>query len=181
MSIPTGLNNAGVPASAPAGAGSSGGLPSSTSGSLNPYTQPIPIVSITTAMLSAVSNDTSFKKLSLNEDNYMYWRKLVLGVLELGTLDDYVLGKIIQPSHSSDPASYWNFINNNRKVVAFIKRLVEDPEKDYMNSDGASIAWANLATRHQKRGAISQIRLIQQLFSIRYSSDIASVPAVQWT
>lgn len=51
-----------------------------------------------------------------------------------------------------------------------------DSKKEYLETEDLAVAWRNLADQNQKRGPITQIRLIQELFSLEFTSDIASLP-----
>lgn len=125
-------------------------------------------------MLSSLSNDPDFKPLSLIDDNYTYWSKRVLSVLKLQDLGDYVLNKIASPT---DPAAYWLYMSNHKKIIAFLEQNVADSEKEFLETEDSATAWSNLIKRHQQRGPITQIRLIQELFSIEFTSDITALPA----
>lgn len=169
-----------VPAAASVPAG---GMSASASlGSLNPFIRVPPIreINITTAMINSLNNDSSFKHLDMTLDNYAVWAKSLLEIFELNDLSNYVHGKIAEPAYDqtthADNSSYWAYLANNRKIVAFIKVNISDLEKPFVKTELAVEAWDALKDRHIGRGPIVQTSLIQEAFAITFGPDVAELP-----
>lgn len=173
----------GTPGVVPGYTAPGGSLTPSTSSNLNPFIRVAPVkeISISAAMINSLNNDPKFKILDMSLDNYPVWERCMKGVLELNNLFKYVLGQIPEPAYDNavdaENASYWAYMGNNSKIVAFINVNISEIEQPFIaTTELAHIAWAALKSRHQGRGPIVQISLMQEATRLAFGPDVADLP-----
>lgn len=69
------------------------------------------------------------------------------------------------------------YIGNSAKIVAFFNVNISEIEQPFIEgAELAHVAWAALKTRHQGRGPIVQISLMQEASCLSFGPDMADLP-----
>ncbi|KAG1765823.1 hypothetical protein EDD22DRAFT_746682, partial [Suillus occidentalis] len=81
----------------------------------------------------------------------------------------YILGLIMRPDPSTDPASASHWDLNNLCIIAALRTRSSSEEQEFLRPfTNAYLAWKALKSRHEKVGPIAQILLIQQALTVCY-------------
>ena len=158
--------------------------PSGTAASTNPMTGPILPIRVTpipsdlsnTSIVVRRISDTGWKDhadLDLTVNNWPTWHKRVVMVLQLcGGLDLYLIGKTAEPDANLEPRANENWLINDAAVHAFIKTRCSSTELAFIDGCPTALStWTTLQTHHQCQGTVSQIHLMQEAFTIKYSTS----------
>ena len=144
--------------------------PNPSPSSASPIASDLSNPSITVRRIS----DTGWKDhtdLDLTTNNWPTWHRRVIMVLQLsGGLDRYLDGKTAEPDPSLEPRANENWAINDSAVHAFIKTRCSPTELSFIDDCPSALStWTTLKARHQCQGTVSQINLMQEAFSVRYS------------
>ncbi|KAG2120429.1 uncharacterized protein F5147DRAFT_552245, partial [Suillus discolor] len=81
----------------------------------------------------------------------------------------YILGLVMRPDPSADPASAGHWDLNNLCIIAALRMRSSSKENEFLRGyTNAYLAWNTLKSRHEQVGPIVQILLIQQALAVRY-------------
>ena len=95
-------------------------------------------------------------------------------VLCLSGLDIYLDGSLPAPSPHLEPRANRNWRLNNSAIRAFLVMKCVSAEREFVkNCVSADEVWSTLRQRHIHQGPMSQVNLIQEALSVRYSSSVA--------
>jgi len=94
-------------------------------------------------------------------------------VLQLcGGLDLYLVGKAAEPDATLEPRAHENWLINDAAVRTFIKTRCSSTELTFIEDCPTALStWTTLQTHHQCQGMVSQIHLMQEAFTIKYSAS----------
>ncbi|KAF8881440.1 hypothetical protein BD779DRAFT_1473363 [Infundibulicybe gibba] len=113
--------------------------------------------------------------LSKNADNWHSWSTCMRNLLTLsnGGLHRYLNNTALIPDPVTEPRASYNYALNDESVRAFIHTKCDFSEHSYIEECAtAHEMWSVLKTRHEQQGPISQITLLQEAFTIRYSHAV---------
>ena len=114
-------------------------------------------------------------RLSFNAHNWLEWSHELLNSLEMGQLDVYPLGILKCPDRRIDQASSRNWRGNDRMVLAYMwSRMYPTASQLINHCQTSAEAFKFLRRRHEKRGGLSQIQLIQKMMQIRFDNSPAN-------
>ncbi|KZP19651.1 hypothetical protein FIBSPDRAFT_955306 [Athelia psychrophila] len=173
---------ANVPPANPAGGTLTPSASTNPFNSLNLCITPIKEISISAAMINSLANNPKFKPLEMAIDNYSVWERSMKDVLELNFVYKYVTGAIPLPAYDitagAENTLYWAYMANNVKIIAFLNVNIEELEKLFIEGmENAHNTWTTLKTRHQGRGPVVQMNLMQEAGRVSFGPDPADLPA----
>lgn len=110
--------------------------------------------------------------LDLTLNNWQSWNKRITLVLQLSSgLHLYLSGKVPEPDAEVEPRAHKNWGINDAAVRAFILSQCSPTEYSFVEDCSTALQmWTTLQNRHRCQGVVSQIQLIQEGFSIHYST-----------
>jgi hypothetical protein len=94
-------------------------------------------------------------------------------VLQMSSgLDLYLTGGVADPDKHLEPRAHENWSINDAAVCAFIKSKCSSTELSVIEDCPTALStWSTLQSRHQCQGTVSQIHLIQEAFSVQFSTS----------
>jgi hypothetical protein len=102
-------------------------------------------------------------------NNWGIWSDKMQNYLLLKHGGGYILGLIMHPDPSVDPASASHWDLNNLCIIAALCTRSSSEEQEFLHPFvNAYLAWNALKSCHKKVGPIAQILLIQQALTVRY-------------
>ena len=103
-------------------------------------------------------------------NNYVAWSRHVIRILQISFLDQYLDGLLPAPNPNHEPRANRHWRQNNTAVQAFLFMKCASSEHQFIEKcTTAEDIWTTLKKRHVHQGAMSQVILIQEAFSLRYS------------
>ena len=111
--------------------------------------------------------------LDLTLNNWQTWSKRVTLVLQASSgLHLYLLGQVPQPDPQIEPRAHSNWEINDAMIRAFILAHCSSIEFSFAENCRTCLQmWTTLQSRHRCQGAVAQIQLIQEAFSVHYSTS----------
>jgi hypothetical protein len=112
--------------------------------------------------------------LDKNANNYAAWSRHVVRILQLSSgLDQYLDGSLPAPDPHYEPRAHHNWKLNNAAIQAFLFLKCASSEHQFIEDcTTAEKIWNTLKTRHIHQGPMTQVTLIQEALSVRYSSSV---------
>lgn len=112
--------------------------------------------------------------LDKNTNNYAAWSRHVVRILQLSSgLDQYLDGSLPAPNPHYEPRANRHWKLNNAAIQAFLFLKCASSEHQFIeNCTTAEDIWNVLKKRHVHQGPMTQVTLIQEALSIRYSSSV---------
>ncbi|KAJ7577826.1 hypothetical protein C8J56DRAFT_969830, partial [Mycena floridula] len=130
--------------------------------------------SIKAVTLSPASWPKDCKDLSLRQLNFTTWERHLSNVLGgHGTLyfHIYEADQWLCPDPADAPMSCLNWHLNDQAVLSFMRgKLAPEEFKTADKEDTAIGLYRALRTRHQNRGAVAQVRILDEALSIKFGS-----------
>jgi transposase InsO family protein len=114
-------------------------------------------------------------RLSLTANNWLEWSRELINGLKMAQLHVYPLGTLPCPNQHTDRISHRNWIGNDQMVLGYITSHVFTSESQHIEHCATSAdAFRSLRLRHEKRGGLAQIQMIQQLMNVRFDRNPAN-------
>ena len=112
--------------------------------------------------------------LNKNTNNYAAWSRHVVRILQLSSgLDQYLDGSLAAPDPYYEPRANRHWKLNNAAIQAFLFLKCASSEHPFIeNCTTAKDIWSVLKKRHVHQGPMTQVTLIQEALSVRYSSSV---------
>jgi hypothetical protein len=113
--------------------------------------------------------------LSFKTHNWLKWSHELLNALEMGQLDIYSLGILKCPDKNTNHASNRNWQGNDWMVLAYMCSHMFPTESQLIDHCRTSAeAFKFLQHRHEKRGGLSQIQLLQKMLQIASTTALST-------
>jgi len=112
--------------------------------------------------------------LDKNTNNYAAWSRHVVRILQLSSgLDQYLDGSLAAPDPYYEPRANHHWKLNNAAIQAFLFLKCVSSEHPFIeNCTTAEDIWSVLKKHHVHQGPMTQVTLIQEALSVRYSSSV---------
>jgi len=141
----------------------------------------------TLATATALSSDVSHPSVSIQgvketswgtaalldktSNNYVAWSRHVIHILRLSSsLDLYLDSSFSSPDSHLEPCANHNWKINDTAIQAFLLMKCAPSEHPFVeNCVSSHDIWSTLQKRHVYQGPMSQVTLIQEALSVRYS------------
>ena len=106
-------------------------------------------------------------------NNYTAWSRHVMRILQLSFLDQYLDGSLPAPDPHLEPRAHRHWKLNNLAIQAFLfMKCAPSEHQSIENCNTAEEIWKTLKRRHVHQGPMTQVTLIQEALSVRYSSSV---------
>ncbi len=103
-------------------------------------------------------------KLSLNANNWLEWSWQLLTLLEMGQLDEYLLGLLQCPDLHLDPWGHCHWHGNDHMILGFMCVHMYSLESQHIATcTTSSDAYSSLRPRHEKCSRLMQIQKMMQI------------------
>ena len=130
---------------------------------------PTPVMPAVTAITLSQTDLEKIEVLDRGTNNWGIWSDKMQNYLLLKHGGGYILGLVMRPDPSVDPASASHWDLNNLCIIAALRTRSSSEEQEFLRTfSNAYLAWNALKSRHEKVGPIAQILLIQQALTVRY-------------
>jgi len=128
-----------------------------------------PLQATVTAITLSQTDLDKIEILDRSKNNWSTWSDRMQNYLLLKHGGGYILGLVMCPDLSADPASAGHWDLNNLCIIAALCTCSSSEENEFLRGyTNTYLAWKALKSRHEQVGPIVQILLIQQALAVWY-------------